>query len=310
MRGRSWIGCLVSLWILTAAVAPVRAAGAEPGRAAGQREAEGAGWLGVSLQEATPELREGMEIAAEGGVLVSGVNPGSPAEKAGLREGDLIVRVGDRKVDAPRDAVRAVRAGKPGETTRLEILRDGSSRTVEVKLGAAPERPEAPRAPRHAPRAMGLRGMEERAYLGVQVNDLGPALGEYFGLPEGRGALVLEVEEESPASAGGLRPGDVILEIGDRKVEDSADLFAAIGEARPGDKLRLKLRRKGKELDQPVELAGHPGLAGNLAWRDDAGHGRMRVFELQRGGEDMRELREQLDELRRELDDLRDERRN
>lgn len=280
MRHRLWIGCLVSMWLATAATAA-------PGGDAGQ------GWLGVNLQAVTPELREGMDLPGQDGVLVSHVSPGSPADAAGLREGDLIVRVEGGEVEDPRDVVRAVRARKPGETAKLEFLRGGETKTVEVKLGTPPERPMAPRPPNTGlPRAM---GMEDRAYLGVQVNDLGPALGEYFGLPDGKGALVLEVEDESPAARSGVRPGDVIRGIGKESVASSSDLFEAIGEARPGEKLEVKLRRKGKDMTETVELAGHPGLAGAMAWRGEG---------------PMRQLREEMEKLRRDLDELREQRKN
>src|SRR5581483_7781772 len=98
------------------------------------------GWLGVSVQPLTAELARSFGAREEGaGVLVADVMDGSPAEKGGLKPGDIILEFNGRKVTAPSDLQRAVGLAAPGSTARVRILRDKDERTLELRLGEAPE---------------------------------------------------------------------------------------------------------------------------------------------------------------------------
>ena len=123
-------------------------------------------WLGVYMQELTPELREGMDYADAGGVILNRIVTGGPADRAGLRKGDLVVKVGSRTVGSPAELQDVVRTARVGESLPVEVLRDGQRRTITVRLAArpsdagpgygteAPEAPETPEAP-EAPEAPG-----------------------------------------------------------------------------------------------------------------------------------------------------------
>lgn len=305
-------------------------------------------WLGVYLQELTPELREGLDYDGPGGAIVSRVVPGSPAEKAGLLRNDVIVRLNGRTVDTPSELTEMVGAGSVGQRMSVQVFRDGASRALGVTLGArpadafmpqievevegAPEAPEAPKAPKqiekriiiHGPDGLegleGLKGLEKlhglgfagdgpglalmagRGRLGVRVEPLSPALGEYFGLKDGKGALVLEVLKDRPAEKAGILAGDVITRVGDKTVTNSMDLVEAL-RGKDG-KVALRVVRHGTPrtveatLDRPgptwVEKPGTPS--------SDSPGVRKRIVLRTTERDD---LRRELDQLKRELEKLR-----
>jgi len=306
-------------------------------------------WLGVYMQEFTPELREGMDYRGDGGVIVSRVVRGGPAERAGLRNGDVIVRINSRTVASPDELRDVIRTARVGQSVSVELFRDGDRHVVSVWLDARPgdtaegpldsEAPAPPAPParpakpaRPAPGAegwadrdvviRGLRGLEgldlpegsldflraaSRGRLGVRIESLSPALGDYFGLKDGKGALVLEVLEDTPAERAGLLPGDVITRVGDQAVTNGSDLVDAL--RGKGGRVALRVVRHGTprtieaELEKPEPeririLEGRPGdrpgvqkrIIVRKTDRDDLRH------ELDRLKEQMEELRQRLDE--------------
>jgi len=240
------------------------------------------GWLGVRLQELTPELRESLHVDRRvNGVLVSDVVEGSPAEAAGLQAEDVITEIQGTRISTVDEAVDAVKGLPPGEKVLVTINRNGRSRAMTAVLGdreearsqgrydedvrryygqppepprpprppRAPQAPEAPRPP-HPPLPPRPPHVEIQrlsgGYLGVQTYPLNDQLAEYFGVPEGQGVLVLEVVENSPAEAAGLRAGDVILSVGDTEIDSPRDLRRAIRHMDPESTVSIKVSRKGE----------------------------------------------------------------
>jgi serine protease Do len=297
-------------------------------------------WLGVYMQEMSDDLREGLGYDGPGGVIVSRVVADSPAEKAGLRRDDIIVRLNGRLVDGPAELSGMVGEARVGQRMSVQVFRDDDYRTLDVTVGSRaaeeepgrieseePESPEPPAAPRlpQAPQSPekrivirrpggGLGGMKNlrdvdpgafmlmagRGRLGVRVEPLSPVLGEYFGLKDGKGALVLEVLKDRPAEKAGLLPGDVITRVDDKAVTNSVDLVEAL-RGKEG-KVALRVVRHGAPrtieatLDEPgstwVERPGAPSGEGPAV--------RKRI--VQRESDD---LRHELDRLKQELEDLR-----
>ena len=136
-------------------------AGADIARAAATTQKP---WLGVYLQELTPELREGLDYDGPGGAIVSRVVRGSPAEKAGLLRNDVIVRLNGRTVDTPSELTEMVGAASVGQRMSVQVFRDGASRTLGVTLGARPADAFMPRIEAEvegsAGSARGARGAE------------------------------------------------------------------------------------------------------------------------------------------------------
>ena len=176
------------------------------------------GYLGVYIQPITPELARQFDLKDTSGALVADVIDGSPAEDAGLKAGDVILEFDGRKVQDDRHLRLMAAQTRPGTEVRLRILRDGRETSLRVKLGEMPQEGGLARAGRGGLR----RGPQADPLDGVVVDDLTPRNRQMFGIPSHvRGALVVEVDPESPAAQQGLRPGDVILEINRRRVTNA-----------------------------------------------------------------------------------------
>jgi membrane-associated protease RseP (regulator of RpoE activity) len=250
--------------------------------------ATSSGWLGVYTQSLNEGLRSGIGYNGDG-VLVSGVESDSPADKAGIKKGDVITGFNSRTVNSPSALSDAVTNAKPGQNVSLGIWRDGSRRSVNVKVGErpadadtpesgsmswdddddgpSPPAPPAPPAP-PTPDAYWMdRGMEMKAFgaamagmrprLGVSVQDLNRELGNYFGVTDGKGVLVTAVTDDTPASKAGFKAGDVIVKVGDQSVDDGGDLRAALRD-RPAGKVDVTVMRKGQRMTLTPELAERP----------------------------------------------------
>jgi predicted metalloprotease with PDZ domain len=215
--------------------------------------------------------RAGAEDAALG-ARIERVFEGSPAEEAGLRAGDIITAINGRSVldplpdedideDESPPAARVsmlMRDVKPGDTIRVDYLRGGERRSAEVATRDVLEI-HAPwtreNMERMQARARELRaalprrldtfafGWGAEARFGIQVADLAPELGEYFGTSEG--VLVVRVDEDSPFD---LRAGDVIQRVGGRKVEDAAHLRQILGSYRENETVQLEVLRKRERV--------------------------------------------------------------
>jgi serine protease Do len=182
------------------------------------------GWLGVMLQPLTPELAASFGAEGKDGVLISEVTPDSPAAKAGLRSGDVVLEVDGQKVDNPGDVARAVGLAAPGRTTRLTLWRDKAPKSVSVVLGEAPGEAQASR-------------------LGFEVRPLTPELARELNRRSTEGVLVTQVEEGTAAAEAGIRRGDVIVEVNRQPVKSLADFQRATRDAKKGERLTVRLER-------------------------------------------------------------------
>jgi serine protease Do len=215
------------------------------------------GWLGVQIQVVTPEIAAAAGLEKAEGAIVSDVLPDSPAAKAGLRRGDIILAFGGQAVDELKDLPRLVAAARVGDKAEVEIWRDHEKQTVAVEIARLKDEVAAndPRAGRDQPRPAGSESIEP---LGLQLASLTPALRESLGIPAGvDGVVVTDVAEEGPAAAHGLRPGDVIEQVGSKPVttpEQVASLAAAARAENRGAVLLL-VNRQGDEIFVAVKLA-------------------------------------------------------
>ncbi len=235
--------------------------------------ATGQGWLGISMQELNDSMAKALDIE-NGGVLVNSVSKDSPAAKAGLEEGDVIVSFAGQKVEDTGELVRLVRKQEPGDEVKIGIIRDGKSKDLEVTLGERKTdvmvwnddggkrieilRPGDDEGQRYFYHNLG----REHGYLGVSLRDLTVQLGDYFGVEDGEGALIEEVNADTPAAEAGLQAGDVILQIDDEKIDDVADVTSYLRDKDPGDEVAVTVLRKGKDKTFEVKLGETSGALG------------------------------------------------
>jgi serine protease Do len=202
------------------------------------------GYLGVMIQEVTPALAKAFNMGEPYGALVSEVTAGSPASKAGIEKGDVIVQLNGEKVSDSRSLRVKIAAMSPGSTVRLKLLRDGSEREASVTLGELP-----------AEVGRGVAGGSEKgsAFEGVSLEDLTPQIARQFGVnPQTRGVVVTNVEDGTPAADAGLRRGDVIQEVNRRPVSSVAEFQRAVSQAGKASVLLL-VNRGGSNLFIAIE---------------------------------------------------------
>lgn len=186
-----------------------------------------------------------------GGVRVTQVISGSPADDAGLRKGDVITDVDGRSVTSVDDVRSALENKSPGDRVTFSVRRDGQDEEVTVTLGRRAEAlPEQPLLPGHM----------AQPYLGVRLADITPEMQKELGLARDHGVAIVEVDTEGPAQKAGLRRGDVILMIGTQQVETAEEARNAILDHDPGDSVSVRVQRGSDELSIQVELGNRPGM--------------------------------------------------
>jgi len=200
------------------------------------------GYLGVMIQPVTPELAKEFKLADNNGALVGEVTKESPAEVAGLKDGDVVVEFNGKKVTGSRHFRLMVAQTAPGSKVPLKLIRDGKEQTLSVKLGELPAEGLA----KAGGRSGGLRrGAGADPFDGMAVEDLDARGRRQFNIPnQVRGALVTAVEPDSAGAAAGLREGDVILEI-NRQPVSSADEAVRLSEGINSDRVLLRVWSQG-----------------------------------------------------------------
>ena len=195
------------------------------------------GHLGVVISELTPELADSFGFEGKQGLIVQDVTRGSAAAEAGLRAGDIVLRLDGEPVAAVAVFRNAVARRRPGQSVELEVWRDGKTRTFTVRLG------EVPGAAERIAAGGGKAGPPRE--LGLGLHDVTPELQRQLGLPEAKGVVVTSVVPGSIAAAAGLQPGDVIEEVGDAEVKSAAQAAKLLREADVGKGVRLRVGRSG-----------------------------------------------------------------
>ncbi|MBZ4415413.1 Do family serine endopeptidase [Myxococcus sp. RHSTA-1-4] len=183
------------------------------------------GWLGLAIQDLTPDIARALGVEVTKGAVVAGVNSGGPGARAGLREEDVITSVDGKPVDSAGALTRAVGQLRPDSRVKVELVRGGKAQTVEVTLGTRPAMEgEEEVAPRNGPTATAPRR------IGVQLANTQD------------GVRVMAVEPGSPAERAGLVPGMVLVQVGDQKISSPEDVSKALNAAKPGAALLLRVR--------------------------------------------------------------------
>ncbi|HXG30187.1 MAG TPA: DegQ family serine endoprotease [Thermodesulfobacteriota bacterium] len=205
------------------------------------------GWLGVLVQQITPEIAESMNLKEPEGALVADVTPGGPADKAGVKRGDVILEFNGNRIKDMSELPKLVAATPPGTKSRLTFVDNGKERTVEVRLGELPE---------ETARSTSGAGREIERNLGLVVQEISPLIQRRLGLEDSEGVIVTDVELGSTAWEAGLRRGDVILEINRKPIRTLDEYRKAIDSTRRGENALLLVRRNKNTIYVALKIEG------------------------------------------------------
>ena len=191
------------------------------------------GWLGIYIQDVDETMAKAMNLPQTGGALVSDVTKGSPAEKAGVKAGDVILKLDGQEVKNVTQLRNEIAQRHPGSKVTLTVYRDGKAKDITVELGELPEETPTPQA---------RKDVFEK--LGFSVEGLSQELARRFGYkPDERGVVVTEIRRTSAAFAAGLRVGDLIQEINRRPVNDLGDFNQVVSGLESGETVLLYAKR-------------------------------------------------------------------
>jgi hypothetical protein len=315
---------LAACLLLLAGLAPAPAAAANANH-------DTDGWLGVVLMaKETAHKEDRGDDTRSRELRILEVMDDSPAEAAGLEDGDLIVAVDGREIGELDSFVDLVADRAPGSTMELTIERDGLRQNRLVTLGERPE--DMIKAHKLARKfkflgpgghhAWVFGGGGAKVRIGIGLQGLTDGLREHFGAPADEGVLISEVFEDSPAQDAGLKAGDVVLAINGQSVASHGDLVRGLKELEPGDTARLHILRNHAEMtvDVTVEAKPHAMNLGccedddedccghGLIWKDDEG-GTFELGNLKLGentifldGEDLEDLDIRLEGLGEDIE--------
>src|SRR5690606_35976475 len=174
------------------------------------------GYVGVQIQPITKEIADSLGMKEEGGALVAEVQPDTPAAKAGIRAGDAIVSVDGERLKDARDLSRRVAAKSPCAKVDLRVVRDGKEQTLAVELARLPDQIQASAPSQQSPSD---DSGKEQPQLGLTLAPANSVAGA-----GSEGVVVTDVEQDGPAAERGMQNGDIILEIGGRKVSNPAEV--------------------------------------------------------------------------------------
>jgi S1-C subfamily serine protease len=187
------------------------------------------------------------------GAVIREVTPKSPAAQAGLKTGDIIVKVGDKDVKNPEMLVEAIATHKPSDKLALAVMRDGKEHKMEVTLAERPQERARPKVQ-----------LERHAFLGVWGQALNEDMKKSLGVTADKGVVVMQVAPESAAAKAGLAKNDVITAVGDQMVTTPEELRSAVQKAGAGKDVTVKFQRAKEAKEVKVKLEEMPFGFGRL----------------------------------------------
>ncbi len=240
-------------------------------------QGEDSGWLGVETEGVNADRAKELKLSETRGVYISEVEEESPAEKAGLKSGDVVLEFNGEHVEGTVQFRRLIREIPAGHKVQITVWRDGKSQTLTATLGNVEESMErgfgqgfgrmtpmpaiAPMPPMPAtPRAFSMTMPNIEIYsrsttptIGVSAEDIEGQLGNYFGAPDGEGVLVTDVESGSPAEKSGMKAGDVVIKVAGERVRNLNEMRDRLREKREDKTVPVTVLRRGSEQNLTVE---------------------------------------------------------
>ena len=285
-------------------------------------------WLGLYTQTVDKDLKEAFRLDVDHGVIVNQVIPDSPADKAGLKQGDIILSIDGAKLTGSDQLAVMVTGHKPGDQVKVEILRKGEQKVMTATIGE--RQGEEPAKffgdPGSLPQIYTKKYVKNRSsisdtYIGVNLESLNAQLGEYFGVKDDQGALITEVFEDSPAKKAGLKAGDVITQIDGKEVAEPADVQKVVGDKSKGDKLSLTIIRDRARLEMALEVAETPDnfysfpdiqapdIPKDMIWFSGPMRGLLRG-NFDDSSPDMEGMQESIKQLKKQMEELQQQMKN
>jgi serine protease Do len=186
------------------------------------------GWIGVSIQDITEDIAQNLKLKDRNGALVAEVFEGDPADRAGLKTGDIIINVDGKNVKDTHELLMTIASFHVGDKLSLNVLRDGKKYVFQVIVAERKEHPES----------AAIKGKSEG--FGMAVQEVTPEVARYLGISPKIGVVVREVQEGSPADDAGIQPMDVILQVNKVKIYSLNDYSREISNAKNGILLLIK----------------------------------------------------------------------
>jgi serine protease Do len=196
------------------------------------------GYIGVQIQQVTPEIADSLGLKDTSGALVALAQPNTPAATAGIQSGDVITAVNGTKIDTPHELSRKIAALGPDASVNLSILRGGAEKTISVKLGKLPEEKQA-KAETTQPEKPASTALAKYGFSLAPSSEI-PGAGK-------DGAVVTDLDPDGPAAQKGLRSGDVILDAAGKPVTGPSDVVKALDNAKKEGRRAILLRVKSGE---------------------------------------------------------------
>jgi serine protease Do len=204
------------------------------------------GYLGVSIQNITPDLAKAMNVEDREGALVADVTPGSPADESGLERGDIITAFNGKAVKDSHHLPAMVAATPVDKEVTVTVLRDGKERQLSVKVGKLPSEKDK----------LDEVDQPAKGRWGLQLHNINPQIAHQFLLKADQGVVVVGVEPGSPAHEAGIRQGDVIVEVNRQTVKSVNDIMENLEKSKDKEHLLLLVQRQNGKFYVPLEIQG------------------------------------------------------
>ncbi|MGH7909133.1 MAG: DegQ family serine endoprotease, partial [Thermodesulfobacteriota bacterium] len=206
------------------------------------------GWLGVLVQQITPEIAEGLKLPEPKGALVSDVTPGGPAAKAGIQRQDIITQFNGQAINEMQELPKLVAATPPGKEVQLTYLRNGKEKNARLKVAEQPEEIAKSGTP---------GGEEVEQNLGLVVQEVNPQIQRRLRIEDSEGVIITNVDSGGPAQEAGLRVGDLILEINKKQIRNLDDYRKVIDSIKNGETALLLVKRGKNTIYSALKVGGN-----------------------------------------------------
>jgi serine protease Do len=189
------------------------------------------GWMGVSVQDITEDIAKNLKLKDMNGALISDVFKGDPAERAGLRTGDIIIEVSGKKIKDSHELLITIATFHVGDKVDIKVLRDGQERTFPVIVAERKGQPEV------------AQTRETLENFGMTVQDITPEIAQYLGITSKNGVIVVDVKDGSPADEKGIQPQDIILQVNKVKISSVKEYMKEISKKKATSSVLFLIKR-------------------------------------------------------------------